>query len=325
LPQSGLQVVELRKVEPDALVALLAEETAEWDTELDWDFSHSAEQLKMFAQSRSLAGVALVDRGQVAGYAYTVIDEPKAVIGDVYLRPGWRGADSGMRLFKIMLDAVSAAPGVMRVESQLMLVAPEEARVVQGDRFVRLFERRLLARTAETAIGPADRPFGNRFRLESWDSSRRREIAALIVRSYQGHVDGQINDQFTTQAGAEAFLHSLLDNGGCGALFRPGSLFACDPASGELVGMVMTSFVARDTGHIVQLCVTPEAQGAGLGRELLRQALYSAGERGARQVSLTVTSSNRGALQLYESFGFQERRRFCAFVWEAHKHVSHSS
>ena len=323
---SGLEIIELRKVAPSELEPLLCEETAEWSQELDWDFSPSAELVRRFARSRSLPGVALLDRGQVAGYGYSILEEPKGLIGDVYLRPGWRRGDSEMRLFKAILDTLSAVPGVTRVESQLMLVSPQTARELQHDRFVRLFERRLLSTATDHAGAPAlDIELTRQFRFESWNASLREMLAPFIVRAYEGHIDGQINDQFTSTPGAIAFLRSLLDNSGCGELFRPGSMFAVDRQTGLIAGVVLTSFVARDTGHIVQLCIAPEAQGLGLGRELLSRAIRATAEGGAHRISLTVTASNTKAIRLYESFGFREQRRFCAFVWEAQKHMSHSS
>ena len=325
MPHNGLQIVELRKLDLPALEPLLAEETAEWEQELDWDFTQNAEQVRRFISARCLPGIALVDRGQVVGYGYSILEEPKGLIGDVYLRPGWRGAHSEMQLFKVILDALSGSPEVTRVESQLMLVPPHQARVLQGDRFVRLFERRLLTReTGETSGCAPETDLTRQFRFDSWDASLRERLAPFIVRTYEGHVDGQINDQFTSTQGASAFLRSLLDNSGCGELFRPASMFAIDRQTGLIAGAVLTSFVARDTGHIVQLCVAPEAQGLGLGRELLCRAVRATAEGGAQRISLTVTSANTKALRLYDRFGFREQRRFCAFVWDAQKRMSNS-
>ena len=44
-------------------------------------------------------------------------------------------------------------------------------------------------------------------------------------------------------------------------------------------------------------------------KELLRA-------RGAKRVSLTVTASNSEAIQLYQRCGFEEVRRFFAYVWD---------
>ncbi len=323
--QTGLQLVDLRQVDLRQLEPLLAEEQEEWASELEWDFAPNAEQIRRFVGPRTLPGVALLDGEEVAGYGYTILEEPKGLVGDIYLRRRWREADSEVRLFKILLDALTGTPGVRRVESQLMLVAPEITRTLALDRFVRLFERRLMVRDPLVWLQPVGAAaVDERFRFMEWEPSGRAALAQLIVRAYEGHVDGQINDQFLTEAGAVGFLRSLLENAGCGEFFRPGSLFAIDRRTEWLAGVVLTSFVASDTAHITQLCVGPEARGLGLGRELLRRAMPPMGEAGARKVTLSVTASNEKASRLYERAGFAEMRRFCAVVWDDTARMSHS-
>jgi ribosomal protein S18 acetylase RimI-like enzyme len=93
-------------------------------------------------------------------------------------------------------------------------------------------------------------------------------------------------------------------------------MVAFDVASGWVAGVVLTSFVAPRTGHITQLGVMPQAQGMGLGRELLLRAMDGLYRHGAKRVSLTVTAANTGAVELYRRAGFKEVRRFLAYMWE---------
>ena len=74
--------------------------------------------------------------------------------------------------------------------------------------------------------------------------------------------------------------------------------------------------VAEQIGHITQICVGSWVRGAGVGYELLRQSLDGLREAGCRKVSLTVTTSNHDAIQLYRRTGFDTRRQFSAYVWE---------
>ena len=74
--------------------------------------------------------------------------------------------------------------------------------------------------------------------------------------------------------------------------------------------------VAEDAGHITQICTAPWARGCGLGYDLLRRGLFAIQAADCSSVSLTVTSSNRNAIELYESVGFRALRRFRAFVWD---------
>lgn len=74
---------------------------------------------------------------------------------------------------------------------------------------------------------------------------------------------------------------------------------------GVLIGYGLIS-VAADEAHILNICVTPERQGRGLGRHLLRALVQLAREHQARRVFLEVRPSNPGAITLYHSEGFNE-------------------
>lgn len=57
--------------------------------------------------------------------------------------------------------------------------------------------------------------------------------------------------------------------------------------------------------HVLNLAVEPEHRGRGLGRWLLSFALDLGFRRGARCALLEVRQSNRAALDLYQSVGFE--------------------
>lgn len=63
--------------------------------------------------------------------------------------------------------------------------------------------------------------------------------------------------------------------------------------------------------HVLNLCVHPEQQGAGLGRKLLKHLLAQAAGRKVNSVFLEVRASNSAAITLYDTTGFNEigRRR----------------
>src|SRR6202050_5856721 len=113
---AGLEVVELRNLTGRELDPLLLEETVEWQRELDWDFGRSADLVRQFADMRSLMGYALIDRAEVAGYGYSVLEENKGLIGDLYVRPSWRNGANDVRLFRAILDGLIATPNTGRIE-----------------------------------------------------------------------------------------------------------------------------------------------------------------------------------------------------------------
>ena len=311
------EAVELRHISSRQLNPLLTDETEEWGRELDWDFSRSAELVRNFADQRQLGGLALMERGEAIGYGYVVLEDRKGLIGDIYVRPAWRNSDAEIRLLRAVLDILIGAPHMHRIESQLMLVDPATAKALQRERFLRLFERLLMRIDARAVLPAGGNPEIRRFRVEPWSDDRLDSAATVISLAYDGHVDALINDQYRTFTGARQFLDNIVQFPGCGAFFRPASFVAQDLVTGSVAGVVLTSFVADETAHITQLCVTPHAKGRGLGYELLRQAMGALRAAGAKRISLTETAGNRGAVELYRRCGFVEMRRFFAYVWEA--------
>lgn len=315
------EIVDLRKIAARDLDPLLADEIDEWRTELDWDFEPSADLVRKYAGTNSLGGAALMVDGKVAGYGYAVLEEPRGIIGDVYVRPYLRDPSSEAQLFRALLDALAATPRVSRMESQLMLVTPESAAIIAGDTAtrqpVRLFERRLMTRDGATPLPPANTRVRERFRFEPWQDHFMHLAGSIIAGSYKGETDNEINSQYRSPAGARRFLGNIVEFPGCGTFHPAGSFVAFDRETGEAAGMALSSFVAQNTGHISQLCVMPAARGAGLGNELLRESADALYQHGAKLVSLTVTASNRTAISIYDRFAFRTTRTFFAYIWES--------
>ena len=57
--------------------------------------------------------------------------------------------------------------------------------------------------------------------------------------------------------------------------------------------------------HVLNLCIEQALRRHGIGRELLRAVLVHARDRGIREAFLEVRRSNRAAISLYQSFGFE--------------------
>jgi ribosomal protein S18 acetylase RimI-like enzyme len=130
-------------------------------------------------------------------------------------------------------------------------------------------------------------------------------------------VDGEINDQYRSEAGALKFLKNIIILPGCG-LFQTDASFVLRPAgSDRLVAVVLTSAVSQGVGHTTQICVMPGYQGHGLGRQLMEASIQALQARRFTALSLTVTSVNANAVRLYEHLGFRTIKTFAAGVWQA--------
>jgi ribosomal protein S18 acetylase RimI-like enzyme len=312
----GLQIIDLRRLKARDLDLMLREQTAEWRLKLDWNCSRSADLLREFADSSALTGAALLAGGEVVGYGYTGLEENKARICDVYVRPGWRGGNAETVLFRLLLGALTGISSVRRVESQLMLVENTLADALQRERIVRLFERHLMTREASIPLPPGRASTNPGFRFEPWCDRHCDQAAAVLSLAYTGHIDSQINEQYRTFTGAIRYLYDLVQFPGSATFCRSASYVAFVMATGQVVGISLASFVADDVAHITELCVTPRVRGAGLGYELLRRSAEALRDAGANRISLAVTGANEGAVRLYMRCGFCELHRFHAYVWE---------
>ncbi|HLX41945.1 MAG TPA: GNAT family N-acetyltransferase [Bryobacteraceae bacterium] len=312
-------VVELRRVAADDLSSILEEETGEWRTSLDWDFRPSADLVRRFVHMQALGGFAFMANAgrapMLAGYSYFVCEEGKGLIGDLYVMREHRSLETETALLNAVLAAMWHTPGVRRIESQIMLLSSPMERTVPYPKWFRAYPRQFLEIPRESILSLRPRNLAP-FRIVLWTEPWQEATARLIARSYLGHIDSQINDQYRTISGARRFLTNIVQYPGCGSFFAPASYAATDVTGRELHGISLSSLVASDIGHITQVCVDPSDRGTGLGYELVRQSLAALAAHGCRIVSLTVTTANESALRLYQRMGFMRRRDFAAYIWE---------
>lgn len=75
--------------------------------------------------------------------------------------------------------------------------------------------------------------------------------------------------------------------------------------NGDLLGYFLLMAVV-DEAHLLNVAVSAQKQGQGLGRFLLNQAVACARGLGMESVLLEVRPSNTRALQIYERYGFKQ-------------------
>lgn len=315
-PSPALELLDLRQISSRDLEPVLQEEIETWRRTLDWDFNKSAELVRRFVDLRALNGAALLVGGQAAGYVYYVFEDHKGLIGDLYVLRSLQTVEAENRLLEAALGGLIGAAGITRIESQLMMIAGIPGRPIPGARFMTSFERSFMCADFDTIPELAPGRARSRIQLETWSEAYQEPAAQLIAAAYEGHIDSHINDQYRSAAGARRFLYNIVQYPGCGSFFRPGSFAAFEALTGRLCGISLTSLVAPEVGHITQICVSPAMKGAGAGYELLRRSIDAFRQAGCRKATLTVTSANREAIQLYERCGFRTIRRFHAYAWE---------
>ncbi len=310
------EIVDLRKIRARDLAPLLEEEIGEWRARLGWDFRPSADLVQRFVAMQSLAGYALVVAGEVAGYTYLVSDQGKGLIGDLYLAQSHCTPENEVQLLGAGLKELFEEMPVRRVEAQLMMLrSPGRYPLPYADR-LRIHPRNFMLIDARHIPGLKPGPAAQKALIEPWSARRLDEAAQVIASAYRGHIDGEVNDQYKSVAGARRFVTNLMQYPGCGSFYQPASFTAIDVWTGRACGISLASMLSPGVGHVTQICVVPALKGKGLGYELLRRSLLALAEARCRKVSLTVTRANTDAVRLYERVGFETAHAFSALEWE---------
>jgi ribosomal protein S18 acetylase RimI-like enzyme len=322
---SQLEILDLRHFSAKQLRALLDEESRVWGRRLRWDYRSSADLLLQYLDSRVLPGFIALDHGRVCGYVFCVYEGNKAVVGDVYASTATSVSQPTVEVERVLLvhllEMLQNSPNVERIESQLLLHPMGEITQPFLDAgfctHTRLFMECDLSDGRLLRESESLPPLPKGLSLSPWSSAYFQDAGKLVHRAYDGHLDGEINDQYRTQHGALRFLHNIVRFPGCGVFDMDASSVITEDATNELEAVLLCSRVREDVGHITQICVTPEHRGHGLGRLLVTQCAAHLTRRKFEAITLTVTESNTHAVELYKQMGFFVRHRFDALVWES--------
>jgi len=309
-----MQIVDLRQANSRSLEALFQEEARHWREELHWDYRSSINLIRKFIDARSLGGYVAIEDGHPAGYGFYVIEDHKGLIGGLFVSSKYPQPPVTQRLLSEMLAALHGAPHLQRIEAQLMPFGTELDPTFLS-KHLRLHMRHFMLLPLANA-NLKNKHVSSGLRIEPWTDRAMDSAAELIQLAYADHVDGEINDQYRSEAGGMKFLRNIVLLPGCGQ-FLPEASFLVRPAmSDRLVAMVLTSTVAERVGHTTQICVMPGYQGHGIGRDLMEASIRALRDRNYESLSLTVTATNKKAVELYEHLGFKTIKTFAAGVWQ---------
>ena len=325
----AIEIVDIRQFDASDFAALLAAESEAWGANLRWDYAGSARLIAACLNEKRLTGYALVDEGRIGGYSFFLYEGEKGLIGDLFVERGGEARERALLLLEHVLETLTATPGIRRIEAQLAHFSAQELEPAFVPRHFESFMRNFMLLSLGPVLahpstslppGTANIPRTNQltdaFHLEPWERRYDRPAAALIYHAYRGHIDAVINDQYCSTAGAARLIENIVQLKGCGEFIARASSVAIHRATRKLAAVLALTAVRATTAHIPQIAVAPEFQGAGLGSAMLKSAFEELHGQGFKELSLTVTDMNRGAVQLYERLGFQTFRTFGAFVWQ---------
>ena len=75
--------------------------------------------VRKFADEQTLGGHALISGRDVLGYAYTVAENGKGLVGDLFVRESFQSVEAENRLLAACVDSLAKMRGVTRIESQI--------------------------------------------------------------------------------------------------------------------------------------------------------------------------------------------------------------
>ncbi len=308
-----MELTDLRRVNWRKLQPVFEEEARCWKEQLRWDYGPSLELIRNFIQSHSLLGYAAWQKGEPAGYGFYILEEHKGLIGGLFVSSRFPPTEIARLLLREILASLRPLPHLARVEAQLMPGGTEMDDALAGEDF-RIYHRQFMLMSLAGA--PADgqnKPSG--LALSPWNDRWLRPAARLIRLAYENHIDGEINDQYRSEEGANRFLRNIVYQRGCGEFLPRASFVLTFSESDVPIALILNSEVAPGVAHTTQVCVLPGYQGHGLGRGMLQASVCALESLGYTALSLTVTCANRSAIALYENMGFRAVRRFSAGVW----------
>jgi ribosomal protein S18 acetylase RimI-like enzyme len=313
----SVEILDLRHYGSNELRPLLLRESDIWAERMSWDYHGSAEMILRYVDSKILPGYAAIENGEIVGYAFFVYEGNKGVIGDLfaYSDDPEHARIIRTRLLKHVFETMQQTPGIHRIEAQLLVHESGTLAAPFKEEGFRSFQRIFMDLPLRGWHAP-ELPQQPGFELRRWSEADFQSAAQLITAAYSGHIDSRINDQYRSASGSLRFLNNVVRFPGCGQFDGNSSFTLYDRATGQMAGLLLCSLVRSDVGHVTQVCVLPQYRSKRLGERLMVECAKSLHQRGASELSLTVTKANTRAVELYDRLGFRQTKVFDAFVWE---------
>lgn len=155
---------------------------------------------------------------------------------------------------------------------------------------------------------PADMVF------EVYTESHRDEIADLVFRGNEGHVDQDVfPDFFGTPKDCKRLLENIENNRYGDYKEQSSWILRHDDTA---IGVCLMTIRGGETGYIPDIVIEPSYRGRGLGKAILVYSMKRQAESEASmdKINLDVTLSNN-AYYLYQSLGFQTIREYTMYTW----------
>jgi ribosomal protein S18 acetylase RimI-like enzyme len=173
-------------------------------------------------------------------------------------------------------------------------------------------EHMTLARTEIEKLPEPELPADIVF--DAYTESHRDEIAALVYRGNEDHVDQNVfPDFFGTPEDCKRLLENI-ENHRYGDYKEQSSWILRH--DGVAIGVCFMTIRNGEMGYIPDIVIEPSYRGRGLGKAILVYSMkrQAENETSMDKINLDVTLSNN-AYYLYQSLGFHTIREYTLYTW----------
>jgi ribosomal protein S18 acetylase RimI-like enzyme len=292
---TALRCVDWSDVPDTVMTRLYEAEVVRWRRELHWDTASNWVEVERGRRLGTVRGTVVLDADDEAvGWGFALAHDGTIQVGDlVSSSPLVTG-----HLVDALLDGDHAVDAVSAFTRDVAGVAAALER--HG---LRLAPQLYLGRDLDPRARLAQDT------LEPWESVDMPEVVHLLRRSYADADPCRPFAPGGTEPEWADYLSRLVATGGCGTFDASASGWL-RADQGRLAGVILSTRLASDVGHIAQVVVEAACRGRGLGRRLVREACTRLAADGCRMATLFVDSRNTAAVALYESLGFRTVARF---------------
>lgn len=160
----------------------------------------------------------------------------------------------------------------------------------------------------ESGVAPGEASSAYRITAVT-DMTDRDELDVLLL-DYYGVIVQKLRDlgiagDFTPSTLKASFwpnLHKILP--------PTGRLLLVHDAAGRLVGCATMHQIRPDAGEFKRLFIRPEANGNGLGRQLVLAQMEAARSMGWRHLLVNIITGNKESIRIFEALGFRYIDRY---------------
>ncbi|MEO5761534.1 MAG: N-acetyltransferase [Vicinamibacteria bacterium] len=308
---TDVNVQPIGSVPPAFLQRLFDEETHQWTNRLRWSFEPTRRRLEAALSEGTLNGLVAMDASGACAYATCAVDGNHGIVGSTFSSERVRSSGLEDMLVRKILDQLTSQR-LDIIDCQTLFSSAPALRAPFVD-----FGFESAARSYMIIERSAWRPDRHRpakdHQTKAVHRADLRGVARLIFDSHFDTRPRDASSSFDTLESCEKILRQITLDDVCGP-FDPFSSRRCE-AEGGTVSACLVTWPLNGVAHISEVATAPKYRRRGLARVCLVEALNSVfDQKTTTLATLSVTSSNFGAIALYEALGFTPRIQYESHV-----------